>query len=213
MKIQVKNASKIIKGTDILKNVELELEGGKVYGLQGPNGGGKTMLMRLISGLIRPTTGQVFIDGNQLGKDVDFPPSLGLLLENPAFLPGYTGLKNLELLAQLQARVGTEQIRRAIADVGLSPDDKRKYRKYSLGMKQRLGIAAAIMEEPDLILLDEPTNALDRNGMEQIIELIRRERDRGALILISCHDAAILESISDVIFTVAEGNVERKAGT
>ena len=129
MKIHVKNASKIIKGTDILKNVELELEGGKVYGLQGPNGGGKTMLMRLISGLIRPTTGQVIIDGKQLGQDMDFPPSLGLLLENPAFLPGYTGLKNLELLAQLQARVGTKQIRQTIADVGLSPDDKRKYRK------------------------------------------------------------------------------------
>lgn len=213
MKIHVKNASKIIKGTDILKNVELELEGGKVYGLQGPNGGGKTMLMRLISGLIRPTTGRVIIDGKQLGQDMDFPPSLGLLLENPAFLPGYTGLKNLELLAQLQARVGTEQIRQTIADVGLSPDDKRKYRKYSLGMKQRLGIAAAIMEQPDLILLDEPTNALDRKGMEQIIELICRERDRGALILMACHDAAILESISDVILTVAEGNVERKAGT
>lgn len=211
MKIQVKNATKIIKGALILKNVELELEGGKVYGLQGPNGGGKTMLMRLISGLIRPTEGQVIIDGKQLGKDMDFPPSLGLLIENPAFLPGYTGLKNLELLAQLQARIGTEQIRQTIADVGLEPDDKRKYRKYSLGMKQRLGIAAAIMEQPELILLDEPTNALDEKGVAQIIELIRRERDRGALIVMACHDAAVLESISDEIFTVAEGHVERKA--
>ncbi len=211
MKIQVKNATKIIKGAVILKNVELELEGGKVYGLQGPNGGGKTMLMRLISGLIRPTEGQVIIDGKQLGKDMDFPPSLGLLIENPAFLPGYTGLKNLELLAQLQARIGTEQIRQTISDVGLAPNDKRKYRKYSLGMKQRLGIAAAIMEQPELILLDEPTNALDEKGVAQIMELIRRERDRGALIVMACHDAAILESISDVIFTVAEGHVERKA--
>lgn len=213
MKIQVKNATKIIKGTVILKNLELELEGSKVYGLQGPNGGGKTMLMRLISGLIRPTSGQVIIDGKLLGKDMDFPPSLGLLLENPAFLPGYTGLKNLELLAHLQAKVGTEQIRKTLADVGLEPDDKRKYRKYSLGMKQRLGIAAAIMEQPELILLDEPTNALDGKGVEQIIELIRRERDRGALIVMACHDASILESISDVILTVAEGNVERKAVT
>lgn len=211
MKIQVKNATKIIKGAVILKNVELELEGGKVYGLQGPNGGGKTMLMRLISGLIRPTTGQVIIDGQLLGKDMDFPPSLGLLIENPAFLPGYTGLRNLELLAQLQARVSTEQIRQTIADVGLAPDDRRKYRKYSLGMKQRLGIAAAIMEQPELIMLDEPTNALDEKGVAQIMELIRRERDRGALIVMACHDATILESISDVIFTVAEGNVERKA--
>ncbi len=211
MKIQVKNASKIIRGIDILKNVELELESGRIYGLQGPNGGSKTMLMRLISGLIRPTSGQVWIDGKLLGKDMDFPPSLGLLLENPAFLPGYTGLRNLELLAQLQGRVSTEQIRQTISDVGLSPEDKRKYRKYSLGMKQRLGIAAAIMEQPELILLDEPTNALDESGVAQIVELIRRERNRGALIIMSCHDATLLENICDVIFTVAEGKVERKA--
>lgn len=211
MKIQVQNATKIIKGTVILKNVELELESGKVYGLQGPNGGGKTMLMRLISGLIRPTEGQVIIDGKWLGKDMDFPPSMGLLIENPAFLPGYTGLENLNLLAQLQARADIEQIRRTIADVGLEPDDKRKYRKYSLGMKQRLGIAAAIMEQPELILLDEPTNALDEKGVAQIMRLIRRERARGALIIMACHDAAVLESVSDEIFTVAEGRVERKA--
>lgn len=211
MKIEVKNATKYIRGTLILKDVNLELEGGKVYGLQGPNGGGKTMLMRLIGGLIRATKGQVLIDGKQLGKELDFPPSIGLLIENPAFLPGYTGLKNLQLLAQLQNRVGEQEIRTAIADVGLVPDDKRKFRKYSLGMKQRLGIAAAIMEAPELILLDEPTNALDEKGVAQIMELIRRERDRGALIILACHDAAILEDISDEIYTVAEGHVERKA--
>lgn len=211
MKILVRNVTKIIKGVVILKSVELELESGKVYGLQGPNGGGKTMLMRLISGLIRPTEGQVLIDGKRLGKDMDFPPSIGLLIENPAFLPGYTGLENLNLLAQLQARADIGQIRRTIADVGLEPDDKRKYRKYSLGMKQRLGIAAALMEQPELILLDEPTNALDEKGVAQIMRLIRRERARGALIIMACHDAAVLESVSDEIFTVAEGRVERKA--
>ena len=211
MKIEVKNATKIIKGAVILKNVELELEGGKIYGLQGPNGGGKTMLMRLICGLIRPTEGEVYIDGKLLGKQIDFPPSLGLLIENPVFLPGYTGLKNLEMLAQLQERVGTEQVRKTIEDVGLEPDDKRKYRKYSLGMKQRLGIASAIMERPDLILLDEPTNALDETGVEQICQLIHRERDRGALVIMACHDAAVLESLSDEIFKVYDGKVERKA--
>lgn len=211
MKIKVKNATKVIKGAVILKNVELELEGGKIYGLQGPNGGGKTMLMRLICGLIRPTEGDVYIDGKLLGDQIDFPPSLGLLIENPAFLPGYTGLQNLEMLAQLQERVGTEQVRKTIEDVGLEPDDKRKYRKYSLGMKQRLGIASAIMEQPDLILLDEPTNALDETGVEQICQLIRRERDRGALVIMACHDAAVLESLSDEIFKVYDGKVERKA--
>lgn len=211
MKIEVKNATKIIKGAVILKNVSIELEGGKVYGLQGPNGGGKTMLMRLLCGLIRPTEGEVRIDGKQLGKDMDFPPSVGLLIENPAFLPGYTGLKNLEMLAGLREKATAEQIEETIADVGLEPGDKWKYRKYSLGMKQRLGIAAAIMEQPELILLDEPTNALDEKGVEQICRLIRRERDRGALIVMACHDAGILESLADEIFTVAEGNVERKA--
>ena len=210
MKISVINATKTIRQAIILKNVNLELEGGKVYGLQGPNGGGKTMLMRLISGLICPTEGQVFIDGKQLGKDMDFPSSMGLLIENPAFLPSYTGFENLRLLAQLRERVDEAQIRQTLADVGLDPNDKRKYRKYSLGMKQRLGIASAIMEQPKLILLDEPTNALDENGVAQIMELIRRERERGALIIIACHDAEILESISDEIFTVAGGHVERK---
>lgn len=210
MKISVINATKTIRQTVILKNVDLVLEGGRVYGLQGPNGGGKTMLMRLISGLIRPTEGQVLIDGKQLGKDMDFPSSMGLLIENPAFLPSYTGFENLRLLAQLRERVDEAQIRQTLADVGLDPNDKRKYRKYSLGMKQRLGIASAIMEQPKLILLDEPTNALDENGVAQIMELIRRERERGALIIIACHDAEILESISDEIFTVAGGHVERK---
>ncbi|MBQ7344633.1 MAG: ATP-binding cassette domain-containing protein [Oscillospiraceae bacterium] len=211
MKIQVKNGTKVIKGVMILENVELELESGKVYGLRGPNGGGKTMLMRLISGLIRATEGEVYIDGNKLGKDIDFPDSVGLMLENPAFLPGYTGLQNLRMLARLRERIDEAQIRQTITDVGLDPDDKRKYRKYSLGMKQRLGIASAIMEKPELILLDEPTNALDEKGVEQICKLIARERDRGALVIVACHDAAVLEALSDEIFTVAEGKVERKA--
>lgn len=211
MKITVKNATKIIKGAVILKDVQIELESGKVYGLQGPNGGGKTMLMRLISGLIRPTRGSVYIDDKQLGKDIDFPPSIGVLIENPAFLPNYTGLQNLELLARIQARADQAQIRQTISDVGLQPNDKRKCRKYSLGMKQRLGIAAAVMEQPDLIILDEPTNALDEEGVERICQIIRRERDRGALIIMACHDARILESVSDMIYTVVDGYVERKA--
>lgn len=210
MVINIDHGTKYIKKALILDDVSLEMHSGRVYGLQGPNGSGKTMLMRLCCGLIRPTSGQVTIDGKVLGKDMDFPSSLGLLIENPAFLPNYTGLKNLELLADIQGRVGTEQIRNAIADVGLDPDDKRKYRKYSLGMKQRLGIAAAIMEQPELILLDEPTNALDDKGVEQICQLIRRERDRGALVVMACHDAAILEKMADEIFTIYEGKVEKK---
>lgn len=169
------------------------------------------MLMRLVSGLIRATEGEVYIDGKKLGKDMSFPDSIGLMLESPAFLPGYTGLQNLRMLARLRERIDEDQIRQTITDVGLEPDDKRKYRKYSLGMKQRLGIASAIMEKPELILLDEPTNALDAKGVERICQLILRERDRGALVILACHDAAVLESLSDEIFIVAEGKVERKA--
>ena len=210
MNILVKNATKQIHKAMILDNVNLELTGGNIYGFQGPNGSGKTMLMRLIGGLIRPTSGEVIIDGQRLGDAFDFPMSMGLLIENPAFLPDYTGLKNLELLACIKREVDTTQICQTLRNVGLNPEDKRKYRKYSLGMKQRLGIAAAIMEQPDLILMDEPTNALDDKGVEQICELLRKERERGALIIMSCHDASILEKMSDVIYTIYDGRVERK---
>lgn len=210
MKIRVVNATKYIRKVLILDNVDVLFEGGKIYGLHGPNGSGKTMLMRLVAGLIRPTFGEVLIDGQKLGSAFDFPASMGLLIENPAFLPNYTGLRNLELLAGIKGKVDTGKIRQAILDVGLDPADMRKYRKYSLGMKQRLGIAAAIMEKPDLILMDEPTNALDDQGIEQISNLLRRERDRGALIIMACHDATILEKLSDEIYTIYEGRVERR---
>ena len=213
MELKIEHACKVIRKALILDDVNLTLQGGKIYGLQGPNGSGKTMLMRLMAGLIRPNSGQVWIDGRQLGRDMDFPPSMGLLLENPAFLPNHTGLKNLELLAAIQNRAAGEGIRQKLRDVGLDPDDRRKYRKYSLGMKQRLGVAAAIMEQPELILVDEPTNALDDRGVEQICALLRRERDRGALLVLSCHDASILEALSDEIYHIYEGRVERRAAS
>lgn len=210
MTININDVTKTIKGALILDRVTLEFKSGTIYGLQGPNGSGKTMLMRLIAGLIRPTKGEVLIDGKRLGRDIDFPPSMGLLIENPSFLPSYTGFRNLELLAQLQGRIGTQEIREAICDAGLEPDDKRKYRKYSLGMKQRLGLAAAMMEKPELLLLDEPTNALDERGVEEICALIRRERDRGALVIMACHDRNLLDGVADEIYTVSEGRVERR---
>ena len=210
MKIQVVEVTKRIRKNLILDNVSLEMKSGNIYGLQGPNGSGKTMLMRLLCGLIKANKGKVLLDGKEIGKDIDFPESVGLLIENPAFWGNYTGLKNLELLAELQKRIDTEQIRETIRDVGLDPDDKRHFSKYSLGMKQRLGIAAAIMEKPEIILLDEPTNALDERGVAEICDLIRREKERGALIVIACHDADILEDLADEIYTIYEGKVERK---
>ena len=207
MKIEVENYTKIIKGVTILDNVSITFESGQCYGLKGKNGSGKTMLMRAVCGLIHPTKGHVSINGEILGKDISFPRSVGVLIENPAFIANYTGLKNLELLASIKNEVGTEEIRKTIEAVGLEPDDKRKYRKYSLGMKQKLGIAAAFMEKPDIIILDEPINAIDENGVKKVKGLIAEAKDRGAIIITACHDAEELEELSDEIICIAEGRI------
>lgn len=161
MIVELKNVSKSIRGADIINDVSARFESGVVTGLKGVNGSGKTMILRLIAGLIRPTKGEVVIDGEILWRDISFPKSIGILIENPAFLDYYSGFDNLKLLASIQNRIDDEKIRNTIKMVGLDPHSKKKYKKYSLGMKQRLGIAAAVMESPDMILLDEPTNALD----------------------------------------------------
>lgn len=207
MKIEVENYTKIIKGVTILDNVTITFESGKCYGLKGKNGSGKTMLMRAVCGLIHPTKGHVSINGEILGKDISFPRSIGILIENPAFISNYTGLKNLELLASIKNEIGTEEIRKTIESVGLEPDDKRKYRKYSLGMKQKLGIAAAFMEKPDIIILDEPINAIDESGVGKVKELIAEAKERGAVIITACHDAEELEELSDEIICISEGRI------
>lgn len=209
MVIKLTNVSKVIKKAKVLDNVNLELTSGKVYGLKGKNGSGKTMLMRVICGLISATEGTVEIDGKILGKDMTFPDSVGVLIENPAFIGNYTGFKNLKVLASIQNRVDDEHIREVIRQVGLDPDDKRTYRKYSLGMKQKLGIAA-YMENPDLIILDEPINALDEAGAKQVHEILEEQKKRGALIIIACHDKEELEMLSDEIIEISEGRIIEK---
>lgn len=185
----------------------MTLVSGNVYGFQGINGSGKTMLMRLICGLIYPTKGEIVIDGKRLGKEITFPQSVGILLENPAFLDGYTGQENLEMLASIKNRITREEIHKAIASVGLDPLDKRKYKKFSLGMKQRLGIAAAIMEKPDILILDEPTNSLDSSGVSLVKTILAKERERGAIILLACHDLPMLQDVSDEIFLLEQGEI------
>ena len=203
--IEINDLVKDIKGKRIIDHVSLRLESGKITGLKGVNGSGKTMLMRLVSGLITPTSGSITINGKQLGKDLTFPESVGILIENPAFLDTYSGFDNLKLLASIQNRIGEEEIRAILDKVGLDPQDKKKYRKYSLGMKQRLGIAAAVMENPDIIILDEPTNALDSDGVEMLKEILHEQRERGALLLISCHDLATLKELSDEMYLMESG--------
>jgi ABC-2 type transport system ATP-binding protein len=211
MVIKLTDVSKTIKGTKVLNNINLEFTGGKVYGLRGKNGSGKTMLMRAICGLIR-TDGSIEIDGKILGKDISFPESIGVLIENPAFISNYTGFKNLKVLASIQNRIGDEDIRKALRQVQLDPDDRRTYRKYSLGMKQKLGIAAAFMENPDIIILDEPINALDEAAAKQVHEILDEQKNRGALIIIACHDKEELEMLSDEIIEISEGTVNSGLG-
>ena len=222
--VRLEDYCKSFKSAEVLKNINLTLESGKVIGLKGKNGSGKTMLMRAISGLILPTSGKVYINDKELGRHISFPPSIGILIENPSFISNYTGFKNLMILASIQNLIsdyeireisgpsavmwtGDDEIRDAIRKVGLDPDDKRTFKKYSLGMKQRLGIAAAIMERPDIVILDEPINALDEAGAGLIKGLLDELKANGSLIIIACHDTEELNYLSDEIYEIYDGEI------
>lgn len=209
MTIVIESVSKTIGKTTVIDNVSMKLESENVYGFQGINGSGKTMLMKLISGLIYPSKGSISIDGKVLDKNNNFPDDMGLLIENPAFLPSYSGFENLKLLASIKGKIDDTVIKTTMRRVGLDPEEKKKYHKYSLGMKERLGIACAIMESPDLIILDEPTNSLDDSGVEMLQEVVLEEKKRGALIIISCHDYSILTSLVDQIYKIEEGKITK----
>lgn len=205
--VRLEDYCKSFKSAEVLKNINLTLESGKVIGLKGKNGSGKTMLMRAISGLILPTSGKVYINDKELSRQISFPPSIGILIENPSFISNYTGFKNLKILASIQNRISDDEIRDAIRKVGLDPDDKRTFKKYSLGMKQRLGIAAAIMERPDIVILDEPINALDEAGAGLIKGLLDELKANGSLIIIACHDTEELNYLSDEIYEIYDGEI------
>lgn len=207
MNIKISHVSKTIKNNPVIKDVSMELQSGAVYGFKGINGSGKTMLMRLISGLIRPSQGEISMNGKILGKDISFPNSIGVFLENPAFLDAYSGFNNLKLLASIKSVASDEDIRNTLLRVGLDPDSNKKYKKYSLGMKQRLGIAAAIMEKPEIVILDEPTNSLDEDGVDLVKHIVRNEKERGALVIVSCHDEEILKGMSDEVFLLEQGRL------
>lgn len=206
--IQLNNVNKVIRKKTILKDINYKFENGMVYGLYGANGSGKTMLLRAISGLIVPTSGEVTIDGKILHKDVSFPPSIGIVIENMQLLPRYNAFDNLKILSEVKKVATDEDISNAIKRVGLNSDLKVK--KYSLGMKQRLNIAQAIFEHQDIILLDEPTNALDSDGVELVYNIIREEKERGATIIMATHHKEDLESVCDIILSVEEGKLIEK---
>lgn len=211
-KICVNNMSKIINDTDILKDINIEFEEGNIYGIYGHNGSGKTMFFRTLCGLIKPSSGTVEINGEILHRDIDFPRSIGVLIENPSFWKDYTGIEVLETLAKIKNTASKEDLIDALNRVGLDYKDKRVLRKYSLGMKQRLGIAQAIMEKPEIIILDEPTNALDENGVNLVYKILEEERNRGAIILISSHNKQDIENLSDYKIKIDNGSIVEVRG-
>lgn len=207
MKLLVNDVSKSIGGKAVLSNVSLCLESGNVYGFSGRNGSGKTMLFRALSGLMKTDSGTVVWDGRTVGKDFSVLPGLGIVLENAALFPDLTGMQNLMCLAGLTRRIGRREIEGAMARAGLDPADKRTYRKYSLGMKQRLAVAQAVMEKPDVLMLDEPTNGLDDAGVEKIRQIILKEKERGALILLASHNKEDMALLADTLYRMENGRV------
>lgn len=203
--IIVNNAEKFIKGNCIFKEVSFSCESGKIYGLIGKNGAGKTMLLKAICGLTGLSSGEIVVNGQRIGVDVEIPESVGIIIEVPGFLPGLSGFSNLKYLAGLKKRIGDEEIKQAMQTAGLSPEDKKHVGKYSLGMRQRLGIAQAIMEDPDILLLDEPMNGLDVRGVAEMKELLKEKRKEGKTILLASHYMEDVAELCDKVFMMQAG--------
>ena len=203
--VSVQNVSRDFGQERVLHNVSRDFEAGKIHGIVGNNGSGKTVLMKCICGFLIPTEGRIIVNGKHVGVDVDFPQDLGLIIETPGFLPNLSGLKNLEILASLNRKIGLSEVAGAIRRVGLDPLMKKPVSKYSLGMRQRLGIAQAIMENPTLLILDEPLNGLDKHGVKEMRSLIRGLRDEGKTILLASHNQGDIDELCDTVCEMDAG--------
>jgi ABC-2 type transport system ATP-binding protein len=203
--ISVQSVSKEFNGETVLRDVSCDFEPGKIHGIVGNNGSGKTVLMKCICGFLIPDSGRVIIDGKHVGKDMDFPEDMGIIIETPGFLPHLTGSKNLEILASLNRRIGLFEIIDTIRRVGLDPAMKKPVGKYSLGMRQRLGIAQAIMENPKLLILDEPLNGLDKNGVMEMRSLIKGLKAEGKTILLASHNQVDIDELCDTVCEMDAG--------
>lgn len=188
-----------------MKGITHDFEKGKIHGIMGFNGSGKTVMFKCICGFLKPDSGAVWVDGRRIGKDVDFPESVGMIIENPGFLPGLSGFANLKRLAALNHRITDDEVKEAIRKVGLDPLSKKKVGQYSLGMRERLGIAQAIMEKPRLLILDEPFNGLDKRGAEEVCELLSELKRHGTTILIAAHNMLEIEWLCDTICEMDAG--------
>ena len=205
--ICVEHLHKSFGKEEILHGIDRTFEAGKIHGIVGNNGSGKTVLMKCICGFLIPDEGHVRVNGKEVGKDIDFPENMGIIIETPGFLPGVTGLKNLKLLASLRGLADEKKVRQTIERVGLDPDLKKPVSKYSLGMRQRLGIAQAIMEDPSLMILDEPFNGLDKHGVAEIRQLIRELRTEGKTILLASHNQTDIDELCDTVCEMDAGNM------
>lgn len=207
--IEIKNYIKTLKGRNVLDDISYTFENGKIYGMYGRNGSGKTMLMRAIAGLIYPTAGQIIIDGEVLHKDISFPRNCGIIIENMELMPQYTGYTNLKLLGKILKKATDDDIMHALELVGLKDVANRRVKEYSLGMKQKLAIAQAIFEKPKILLLDEPTNALDEKSIDDVRKIFIKMRDNGTLILIASHNKEDISMLSDVTIEMEDGKIKK----
>lgn len=210
--ITVNEVCLTIGKTQILKNINISFEKGKIHGLIGRNGSGKTMLMKCICGFVRPTNGTVYVSEKQIGKDCDFPENVGIIIETPGFIPYYSGYKNLKLLANLNKNIDSKKIKEIMNQVGLDPNLKRHVKKYSLGMRQRLGLAQAIMENPDLLILDEPMNGLDKDGVADMRNYLLELKEQGKTILIASHSPEDIEILCNTVCEMDKGVLTKIRG-
>lgn len=205
--ISVQGVSKDFGHERVLHDITRDFVRGKIHGIVGNNGSGKTVLMKCICGFLIPTEGKIFVHGKQVGREVDFPPGLGVIIETPGFLPNVSGIRNLEILASLQKKVGLREIAASIRRVGLNPELKKPVGKYSLGMRQRLGIAQAIMEDPELLILDEPLNGLDKHGVKEMRDLILGLKEDGKTILLASHNQGDIDALCDTVCEMDAGRM------
>ncbi len=210
--IKIQNAGKHFKGNWVFQNVNASFAKGQIYGLIGRNGSGKTMLIKSICGLVRLSEGTILVDGEEVGVTVDVPASVGAVIEVPGFLPHLSGFANLRYLAKLKNQISDDKIRQTIQTVGLDPDSCKHVGKYSLGMRQRLGIAQAIMEDPDILLLDEPMNGLDTQGVNDVKELLCNQRRAGKTIILVSHHLDDIDELCDVVYKMEDGNLVKWRG-
>ena len=208
-KIRIENVTKKFGSYAALDGISLSFEKGKIHGMIGRNGSGKTVLFKCICGFLRVDDGAVFVDGKQIGKEIEAPESIGAIIETPGFLPGYSARQNLQFLAGIRRKIGKKEINEAIRKVGLDPEAKKHVGKYSLGMRQRLGIAQAIMENPQLIILDEPFNGLDKRGVEEVCLLLRELRKKGKTIIMAAHNMPDMDGLCDTICEMDAGVLTR----